>query len=532
MSTVDASDHDVVLAIDLGSGGPKTAFVSLGGDVLDHVHTRVEMSTLPDDGVVEDPNEWWSAICAGTNELVARGSLDPDQIVAVAVTGQWGSTVPVDRHGQAVGDCIMWLDQRARALARAQLGGKLAVDGYRPRLGIEFVRRAGGAPNPQGNDPLGHRLWIEQREPDRYRRTAAFVEPIDYVNLRFTGKLHATQATMLASWLTDNRILDATSYDPLLVRFSGTDPGRLPPLLPIRSIVGPITEDAAASTGVPAGIPVVTGLPDLHTAALGSGAIDDYHGHLAISTSAWVGCHTPDKRTSLQHQMATVPAALPDRYILANNHDCGGVSLEWLRDRVIAPDDLLGAGDAPALRLLDELAASVPPGANGVMFAPWLKGGRTPVSDTSMRASFLNLGIDSGRAEMVRAVLEGISHQLRWILESAEKVLKHPIHDLRVIGGGAQSDLWCQIQSDVLNRPVHRVTDPLLVNVRGAALFAGVVTGRIDQRSITSRATIDRVFRPDPDAADLLGQRHEQFLGLAKSQQGFHHALNRVRRSR
>jgi xylulokinase len=208
------------------------------------------------------------------------------------------------------------------------------------------------------------------------------------------------------------------------------------------------------------------------------------------------------------------------------------VSLEGLRDLVIAPDDLLGRGDVPSLRQLDELAASVPPGANGVMFAPWLKGGRTPVSDTSMRASFLNLGIDSGRAELVRAVLEGISHQLRWILESAEKVLRHPIHDLRVIGGGAQSDLWCQIQADVLGRPVHRVAQPLLVNVRGAALFAGLVTGRIDQRSLAERARVERVFRPDPAAAALLEQRHEQFLGLAKGQKSFHHALNRRRHGR
>jgi xylulokinase len=528
----DVSEDDVVLAVDLGSGGPKTAYVSLSGEVIDHVHQRVTMTTLPDDGVVEDPLEWWSAICDGAAELAARGTVEPNRIVAVAVTGQWGSTVPVDLDGEPVGDCIMWLDQRAGSLARDQLGGRLAVDGYRPRLAVEFVRRSGGAPNPQGNDPLGHRLWIQRCEPDRYARTSTFLEPIDYVNLRFTGRVRATQATMLASWLTDNRRLDVTDYDPMLVGFAGTDPTRLPELLPIRSVVGPVTAEAAAATGVPAGIPVVTGLPDLHTAALGSGAIDDHHGHLAISTSAWVGCHTPDKRTSLQHQMATVPAAIPDRYILVNNHDCGGVSLEWLRDLVIAPDDLLGRGDVPSLRQLDELAASVPPGANGVMFAPWLKGGRTPVSDTSMRASFLNLGIDSGRAELVRAVLEGISHQLRWILESAEKVLRHPIHDLRVIGGGAQSDLWCQIQADVLGRPVHRVAQPLLVNVRGAALFAGLVTGRIDQRSLAERARVERVFRPDPAAAALLEQRHEQFLGLAKGQKSFHHALNRRRHGR
>lgn len=528
MTTDPGANHDVVLAIDLGTGGPKTAYVALSGEVIDHEHQRVDMRTLPDGGVLEDPNEWWDAIVASAQALAGRGSVAPERIVAVACTGQWGSTVPVGRDGDAVGDCVMWLDQRAAELARAQLGGKLAVDGYRPRLALEFIRRSGGAPNPQGNDPLGHRLWIQQREPEINRRTATFMEPIDYVNLRFTGNVRATQATMLASWLTDNRNLDATSYDSVLTGFAGTDPARLPDLLPIRSVVGEVTAEAAAATGIPPGIPVVTGLPDLHTAALGSGAIDDFHGHMAISTSAWVGCHLPDKRTSLANQMATVPAALPNRYILVNNHDCGGVSLEWLRDLVIAPDDQLGnSGVVPGLAQLDELAASVPAGANGVMFAPWLKGGRTPVSDTSMRASFLNLGIDTGRAEMVRAVLEGISHQLRWIVEAAEKVVKHPIRDMRIIGGGAQSDLWCQIQADVLGRPVHRVEQPLLVNVRGAALFAGLVTGRLQQSDIPSRARVDRVFQPDAAAAELLDRRHEQFLGLAKSQRGFHHSLNR-----
>ena len=205
-----------------------------------------------------------------------------------------------------------------------------------------------------------------------------------------------------------------------------------------------------------------------------------------IGTSAWVGCHTPRKRTSLVNQMATVPAAVPGRYVLANNHDTGGISLEWLRDQVVAPDDGLGRGQ-PTLADLDTIAARVAPGAGGVMFAPWLKGERSPVADTAMRASFLNLGTDTGRPEMVRAVLEGVAHQVRWILEASEKVVRHPLSDLRVIGGGAQSDLWCQIHADVLGRRLHRVDQPLLANLRGGALFAGLVTGRRTCRSFGRR---------------------------------------------
>ena len=444
----------------------------------------------------------------------------------MACTGQWGSTVPVDRDGRPAGPCLLWLDQRGRHLAARQLGGRMAVQGYRPRVALEWIRRSGGAPSPEGNDPMGHRLWIRHEQPDVYARTAVFLEPIDYLNLRLTGRVAATQATMLLSWLTDNRSLDATAYDPVLVKLSGTDPDRLPPLLPIRSVVGDVTDDVADQLGVPRRTPVVTGLPDLHTATLGSGAVSDHHGHLSISTSAWVGCHVPDKRTSLSNQMATVPSALPGRYVLANNHDSGGASMEWLRDLVVAPDDGLGRGD-PSLSDLDRLAAAVPAGAAGVMFAPWLKGERSPVADTAMRASFLNIGIDTGRAEMVRAVMEGVAHQVRWLLEVSEQVVRHPLRDLRVVGGGAQSDVWCQIHADVFGRPIHRVEQPLVANVRGAALFAGLVTGRLGLPDLESKAAVDRVFRPDPAAAAVLDRRHDEFVRLHAALRGVSHRLNR-----
>lgn len=530
MTTTDDRPRaeQVVLAIDLGTGGPKTAYVGLDGTIIDHDHRRVDIRTAPDGTAVEDATQWWDAIVTSCEVLSGRGTVAPDQIVAVACTGQWGSTVPVGRDGELVGDCILWLDQRAHELAAHQLGGRVAVEGYRPRVVLEFIRRTGGAPSPLGNDPMGQRLWIRHEQPDVDRRTAYFMEPVDYLNMRFTGKAAASQASMLASFLTDNRGLDAVTYDRLLCGYAGVEPNRLPPLQPIRSIVGEVLPAVADELGIPAGIPVVTGLPDLHAATLGSGAVRDFHGHLSISTSAWVGCHTREKRTSLMNQMATVPAALDGRYVLVNNHDCGGASMEWLLDMVVAPDDGLTPGASPTLADLDRVAGGVAPGADGVMFAPWLKGMRSPAADTAVRAAFLNVGIDTGRAHMIRAVLEGVAHQVRWILDISEKVVRHPLHDLRAIGGGAQSDVWCQIHADVIGRPVHRVAQPLVANVRGAALFAGLVTGRITESDIEGAATVDRVFTPDPDASALYESRHGEFVKLHKELKGITHRLHRL----
>ena len=517
-------EDEVVLAIDLGTGGPKVALVALTGEVLDHEHHRVEMTVLPDGGAVEDPDEWWTAVVTAGQELAGRAAVHPDRVVAVACTGQWGSTVPVSADGTAAGPCMLWLDQRGGELAAAQVGGALAVEGYAPRAAIEWIRRAGGAPSPEGNDPLGHRLWIQHREPDVFRRTAVFMEPIDFLNLRLTGEVAATQATMTLSWLTDNRRFDATSYDRTLLRLAGADPAMLPPLRPVAAVVGELLPGPAEALGLRPGIPVVTGLPDLHTAGLGAGAVEDHHGHLAISTSAWVGCHTPAKKTSLGYQMATVPSGLPGRYVLANNHETGGASLEWLRDHVIAPDDGLTHG-TPSLAEIDEVVATVPSGANGVVFAPWLKGERSPVLDTTMRASFLNVGIGTTRADLARAVLEGVGHQLRWMLEMSEKVVGSPLRDLRLIGGGAQSDVWSQVVADVTGRTIYRVERPLLANVRGAALFAGLVTGRLAVGQLADRARVDEVFTPDPSSRSLHDAVHAEFRRLNKSQKGLYHRL-------
>ena len=516
----------VVLAVDLGTGGPKTALVALSGKVIAARHRRVE-PTVADDGTgVQDPTAWWTAIEGDTRALTAEHADAAARLVAVAVTGQWGSTVPVDDEGRAVGDCLLWMDTRGGPLARAQLGGRVTIEGFSPRKAVTWIQRAGGAPSPEGNDPLGHRLWIREHQPDVYARTATFLEPIDFVNACFTGTVSASPVSMLLSWLCDNRDLRRAAYDDVLVHLAGADPARLPTLVPTLSVMGHVLGSVADDLGLPPDLPVVTALPDLHTAALGSGGLEAYQAHLSISTSAWVGCHAPDKRTSLSKQMATVPSALPGRYLLANNHETAGVCVEWARNLLVAADDGLTTPAAASLADLDAVAASAPAGAGGVLFTPWLNGERSPVSDANLRGSFHNLSLSTTRAHLVRAVLEGVAHNARWLLEASESVVKSRLDDVRVIGGGATSDVWCQIHADVLGRPLHRVTDPLLVNVRGAAFFAGLVLGLLDEHEIEGRVHVDRTFEPDASSRRVHDLLHAEFTTRAKVDRDMYARLN------
>jgi xylulokinase len=520
------SGEPTVLAVDLGTGGPKVALVSLDGEVVGSHHTRVEPRVEADGTGVQDPERWWDAVVEGATALTAAHPDAAARLVAVAVTGQWGSTVPVGDDGRAVGECLLWMDTRGGPLARESLSGRVNVEGFAPRKVLTWVQRTGGAPSTEGNDPFGHRLWIEHHQPEVYRRTATFLEPIDYLNARFTGVVAASPVSTLLWWLCDNRNPADARWDPVLVKLAGVDPARLPALRPTGSIVGTVLPDLAARLGLPGELPVVTALPDLHSAALGSGRTGLYEGHLSISTSAWVGCHTPDKKTSLGKQMATVPSAIEGRYLLANNHETAGVCVEWARNLLVLADDGLTAPVATSLPELDAVAATAPSGSGGVLFTPWLNGERSPVADSNLRGSFHNLSLATTRAELVRSVLEGVAHNARWLVEASESVLKHRLDDLRVIGGGSESALWCQVHADVLGRPLHRVARPLLVNVRGAAFFAGMVLGHLGEADLAGRVAVDRVFEPDPASRRTHDLLHAEFARLAKHDRAMYARLN------
>jgi xylulokinase len=512
-----------ILAVDLGTGGPKTGAVSLEGEVLAHAHSAVRTRHTPDGGAVQDPNEWWRAIEAGVRTVVESKAARVDELVGVGITGQWGSTVPAGADGHAVGDCLLWSDTRGGRFSAKAVGGPVSLFGYSPGNMLRWIQLTGGAPSPNGADPLGHELYLRNREPETYAAATTLLEPLDYLGARFTGRVAATPASMILSWLTNNRPGAQPGYVPELVRRAGRDPNRLPHLLPTGSVLGNIEPRVAQEMGLPS-VPVVAGVPDLHTAFIGSGAVAPYEAHVTISTSAWIACEVPFKRTDVIHQMASVPGLRRDAYLLANNHETAGVCLQWLRDSVLAGD----GADPASYEDLCKLAATAPPGSGGLIFTPWLKGERTPVEDRTLRAGFLNVSMATDRAQMVRAVLEGVAFNARWMLDAVEGFVRRPLPVLRILGGGASSDLWCQIHADVLDRRIERVADPMYANLRGAALFAGISLGKLSLDDVPGMVTVTDTFEPSPDARAVYEPMYREFRHLYDRLHGVYARLNRA----
>jgi xylulokinase len=515
----ETADRDWYLGVDLGTGGLKVGAVGRDGQVRASAFRSIDTMLTPDGGNEQDVEHWFDALRSSIIEMLASSDVIAADCRGVGITGQWGSTVPVDAAGRPVGRCLLWSDHRGAPWSAKLTGGSVGVAGFDARKIVTWIRFAGGAPSKDGADPTGHVQFLRHRGAEIDTRTNFHLEPVDVIGAWLTGIVGATPASMVLSWVTDNRPDAPCAYHRELVRIAGREMHRLPPLRPTGSVLGPLLADRADELGLPHDLPVVGGVPDLHTAAIGTGGMAMFEGHLAISTSAWVSAPVPFKKTDVIHQMASIPGFMPGAYVIANNHETGGAALRWLRDRILGAHDGLGGGDLD-YNAITAVAATAAPGSGGVIFTPWLKGERSPVEDPNLRASFLNLSTATTRADMIRSVLEGVAYNARWLLEATESFAKRPLDGLRLFGGGAVSDLWAQIHADVIGRPIVRLDDAIDVNARGAAWFAALSLGHVTVDELRAAPLPVTVFQPRPDAMAAYAPLYAEFVRLAKSQKG------------
>jgi len=525
-------EESYALAVDLGTGGPKVAVISARGRIAAHAFEKVGIA-LGDDGAAEqEPEEWWRAIVAAGRRALAESGVAPERVVGVGCTAQWSGTVAVGEDGRAIGPSIIWLDSRGAGAITRVVRGALNVQGYSAPKLARWVRRTGGIPSLSGKDPVGHIHFLREERQDVYSATAVFLEPVDYLGLRLTGLARASHDSITLHWVTDNRDIDAIAYDDSLLEMAGLERRTLPELVPTGSVLGGLTPAAAAELGLLAGTPVVAGTGDLHSAAVGSGAVDDFAGHLYIGTSSWISCHVPFKKTDALTNIASIPSGLPGRYLVADEHETGGACLTWLRDNLLFPRDALDAGATvpdDAFALLNETAAGVAPGARGILFTPWLNGERSPVDDHTIRGGFHNISLSSTRADMVRAVFEGVALNSAWLLGAVEKYTKRRFASLAFVGGGANSDLWSQIHADVMGRTISQIADPVLANVRGAGLLTHRALGHLTLADVPAMVAVKAVYTPDEAASAVYAPLLKEFVNLYEKTKGIHKRLNGAR---
>ncbi len=518
----------LVLAIDHGTSGVRTALITTGGEILGWVNRDTPTDHLPDGGVEQDPMGWWRAFLDGAAELLALGLAEPSQLVAVAVSSTFSTTVACAADGRPEAPAMTWLDCRGAPHVQRLMGGRIGFQGYGIQNVARWVPITGGGPSLSGKDDIAHVLFWKHVQPQVYRDARWFLGSKDWWNLKLCGRAAASFDSNTLFWLSDNRDAADVRYHSGLAKKAGIDLHKLAPLVPAPTVLGPLLPAVAATLGLPADIPVVAGSADLQSACIGSGAVRDYQAHLYLGTSSWLLCHVPFKRTDPLHAIASLPSSIPGRWFAANEQDMAGGCIDWLVRTLLYPPGPLGRGAPPPdlHARLDAAVLSAAPGAGRVIFTPWLNGEKTPVDDHLLRGGFHNIGMTTSVEQLVRAVYEGVALNTRWLLGHLERFVGRRLEPVRAIGGGARSDAWCQVYADVLGRPIHRVAQPRLANARGAALIAGVALGDIAFDTIPERVPVDARFEPNTKHSATYAQLFEAFLELHKGSRRVYHRLN------
>jgi xylulokinase len=526
---VPLSDADrFVLAVDLGTSGCKTALVSRAGRVAAWAFRAVPTQMLPGGGAEQRPQDWWQAFVETARQVLQQSGIAAGQVAAVCCSTQGEGTIAVDRDGEVLGGALTWMDMRGGPLIREHSRGWFNLAGYDAFRLRRWLRLCGGAPNLSGKDPSAHMLWIRDAQPEVYARTHKFLNVLDYLNLRLTGRFVATSDSILTSWVTDNRDPRNIRYDEKLVRASGIAADKFPELVRCTEVIGTLMPRVAEELGLPAATPVVAGSIDNTAAAIGAGTLADGDAHLYIGTSSWIGAHVARKKTDIQASIASLPCALPDKYLMVAMQTSAGSNLSFLKEKVLYHQDelLREAAAKDVYQIIDQIAARVPAGSEGLLYTPWLHGERCPVEERALRAGLFNLSMAHSRETIIRAFLEGVALNTRWMMAPVERFLGQPLRQLTMLGGGGSSDLWCQIFADVLGMPIRQLEEPMQANAIGAAVIAFQGLGELDFETAARQTRYRQVYEPQPAHQAVYDASFKTFLELYRRLKPLYQRIN------
>lgn len=523
-------DERLVLAIDLGTSGCKCALVALDGTVRAWAFRPVPLY-VHGAQAEQDPADWWQALLDAAGELLYPDAQRRLRVAAVCCSTQTEVTVCVDRAGRPIGRAISWLDARgAAAIARRMRGRMLNIEGFGPLKLWQWLRLTGGAPSATGRDIAGHIAYVRDECPEVYERTHKFLNALDYLNLRLTGRMCATRDSILTAWVTDNRDPHRMRYDAGLLRRLGIEADKLPEIVCSTDVIGTLLPEVAEALGLDPRTVVVAGAVDNSAVAVGA-AVGDFESHLYLGTSSWLGAHVPFMKTDVFRKVAAVPCAVAGRYLAMALQSTAGANLSFLRDRILYhPDELASDEERPEVyEILNRIASRVPPGARGLIYTPWLFGERTPVDDPRLRAGLINMSLEHTREDIFRAFLEGVALNTRWMLEPFAALLGRDPGAITAVGGGAQSEVWCQIMADVTGHAIRQPASPIQANAIGAAFIAGVGINALSFADTSALRHIRRVYEPDPALRRLYDDNFATFKEVRTRLAPLYHRLNAPR---
>ncbi|ETP71542.1 xylulokinase [Lachnospiraceae bacterium JC7] len=518
-----------IIIYDFGTSSVKTCLFDVDSEIRIVASSAASYGLYisGDGGAEQDTEEWWAALCRTTKELFELSDVKATEIGGIAFCTQMQGTVLVDENGKAVRPPMNYLDQRGIKEYKESMGsGIIKVSGCSLyKLVRNLIVNYAGATSVK--DPVWKYKWVENNEPEVYRKIYKWLDISDYLVARCTGRIVRTADTAFATFLYDTR-KGKEGWNRGLLKMYRVNPEHMPEIVECTDRVGGLTKMAAEDLGLVEGTPVFGGGGDTTFVNIGAGCTRPGDTHIYVGTSGWVS-------TFLDHQTVDINAMITG--VLSARHgyfnyyaelETAGKCFEWVMKHLALDEvgvylnqtkvtDDVESRFTSLYDYLSEEISKVPPGSNGVIFTPWLHGNRCPFEDSDAAGIFFNIRIGTGKRDMIRAVLEGICYHLRWLLECEARKVKTS-DTIRFVGGGALSPVTCQMLADITGRGVETVGHAQEVGAVGTALVVAAGIKGEDVLELSRKLVKpERFYAPTPETKEVYERNYRVFKRLYSS---------------
>ncbi|MCL2344188.1 MAG: xylulokinase [Firmicutes bacterium] len=499
--------NQYILGIDIGTSGTKTVLFTAGGEPVCAKTVEYPLYQPKNGWAEQEPEDWWNAVREGVSAVIAESGVRNTDIASVGLSGQMHGLVMLDGAGEVLRRSIIWCDQRTAAQCEemtARIGQK--------RL-IELTA------NPALTGFTASKiLWVQEQEPERYEKCAHILLPKDYIRYKLTGEFATEVSDASGMQLMD---VPARTWSGEILDKMHIDRALLAKLYESPEVTGAVHAAAAAETGLAAGAPVVGGAGDNAAAAVGMGVVTAGSAFTSLGSSGVIYAVSDKVAIDPEGRVNSLCASAPGKWTVMSCTQAAGLSLKWFRDNFCQAEIAQAeASGTDSYILLDKLAAAVPIGSEALLYLPYLMGERAPHPDPDCRGVFFGLSAKHGRAQLYRAVLEGVAYSQKECVDVFSE-MGVQIGDMLVTGGGGRSALWRQMLADLYGCPIHMVQadeGPAL----GAAILGAVGAGLYGDLEEACGAVVRRrkVNEPIPENSAAYRGYFELYKSLYRSLRG------------
>lgn len=525
-----------VIAYDIGTTGVKTCLFEIDEKIrlIAGESKSYPLYVLPDGGAEQDGDDWWNAMCETTHKVLSSSKVDASEISGLSFCSQMQGLILVDKNGVPVHRPMSYMDQRAKEEIKKGIAYGIKIAGANifkliPSLIIT------GAVTSSVKDPVWKFKWLENHEKENVKRAYKWLDVKDYLISRCTGEFTMTEDSAFGTLLYDMR-KGRHCISKKMCRMFDIDYNLFPRIIKSTDIAGKLTSKAASELGLKEGIPVFGGGGDSSLIGIGAGAVNTGDTHIYSGTSGWVITVTDKNMVDAGAMIAAIVGAQSGKFNYFAEMETAGKCFDWVKEHLakdeigvyINQQNVAEGYEARYTSLFDfmtETIKDVPPGSGGVIFTPWMHGNRCPFEDPLSSSMFFGITLETGKTELIHAVLEGVFYHLRWMLECQDKKLKTSAV-IRFVGGGALSPVSCQMLADITGRKIETVDSPQNVGAVGAAAVMAVglgIIGSIEEAGNLIPA--DKLYTPDMEKHSKYEKYYSTFKKLYKTNKKIYKSL-------